>query len=108
MAATYTVLIAVRWNRYVPASGKANYEVASEIEAEIDLSKLKADGLLHKANENSFYVDKAAVIAKRDLPKYFIIDGRKKSEAEKWYSKLDDYVMFILVHEAEFETGMDS
>lgn len=107
MAATYTTLIALKWHRGgVSASGN-NYEVVSEIEADINLRLLKEDGLLHKAAENSFYSDNAAVISKTDFPKYLIKDGKKKSDAEKWLLKLDSYVLYIVVHEAEYETGMD-
>ena len=107
MTATYTTLIAIKWNRDGVGDKGTVYEVISEIETGINTRLLKEDGLLHKASENHFYWDNAAVIAKNDFPKYFIENGKKKSDAEKWFNKLDDYVMFIVVHEAEYETGLD-
>jgi divalent metal cation (Fe/Co/Zn/Cd) transporter len=97
--AYYTTLIALSWN-------EGNYQVNCKIETDINLQLLKNDGLLHNASASSNYMDNAAIVSKNDFPKYFNVnEDNKKTQAEKWYRKLDHSVAFIIVHEAEWESG---
>lgn len=84
-----------------------NYHVNSKIEADINLHLLREDGLLHNASSSISYMDNAAIVSKNDFPKYFDVnEGNTKTKAEKWYKKLDHSVMFIVVHEAEWDSGL--
>lgn len=96
-----TNLVAVSWTH-------GSYAVVSHIIADVDTELLRKDGRLHDVTENVAYVDEVAVISKPELPKYFLSETSPWSHrARDWYAALPKETMFVLVHRAEWESGMN-
>jgi hypothetical protein len=95
-----THLVAIRWYQ-------GNYDVASSIIADIDVSALRRENRLVDVTQNAGYVDRAAILSFMEFPKYLYPGpGAWGSQARAWYGALPEQVSFILVHEAEWESGL--
>jgi hypothetical protein len=91
-----THLVAINW-----AAGQ--YQVAADFNGDIDLAALSADGYLHDVSDPAGgYLDRAAVVAKQHFSKYI-----KNTETATWWSSLPASVFFILIHQAEWESGFE-
>jgi hypothetical protein len=91
-----THLVAISW-----AAG--HYQVVADFNGDIDLAALIADGCLHDVSDPaSGYLDRAAVVARQDFSKYV-----KNTETATWWSSLPASVFFILIHQAEWESGLE-
>jgi len=91
-----THLVAIRW--YL-----GNYDVVSQIIADIQFGPLRHENRISNVSENAGYVDEAAVLSHLEFPKY-LFPG--ESAARVWYEALPDHVSLIMVHNAEWESGL--
>jgi hypothetical protein len=96
--AFHTYLVAISLD-----SGR--YAVASQTLAHINSSTLRDAGLLHDVSESAGYLDEAAIIQKADFRKFLLPEASYKAAIE-WFSSLPAEVMFIVVHRAEWESGL--
>jgi len=95
-----TNLVAIRWQ-----AGKS--EVESSVTAEIDIEALRSNQPLIDVSEDLSYVDNATVVSRSDFQKYLLPESTSwGSTARKWYASLSEMTHFILVHEAEWESGL--
>lgn len=100
MAAFETNLVAINWH-------EGAYSVVSQIIAHVDSRALECDGLLHDASSDVGYIDKAAVVQRLQFEKYLLSEANPwHKAAREWYDALPGWVMFILVHQAEWESGL--
>jgi hypothetical protein len=91
-----THLVAIRW--YL-----GNYDVASQIIADIQFGPLRHENRIFDVSENPGYVDEAAVLSHLEFAKY-LFPG--ESAARAWYEALPEQVSFIMVHNVEWESGL--
>lgn len=83
------------------------YTVSSQIDAALDPTALERDGLLHDVSEKSSYIDKAAILQKKDVPKYFLPEpSHRRSRAVVWFNDLPKEVFLAVCHMAQFESGL--
>ena len=95
-----TNLVAIRW-----LEGK--YDVVSSVTAEIDIDALRGKQELVDVSSDLSYSDYATVVSFTEFPKYLLPESIPwSSEARDWYASLSDKVRFILVNEAEWESGL--
>jgi hypothetical protein len=96
-----THLVAIRW--YL-----GNYDVVSSIAADINFAALRSEKRLFDVTENPGYVDEAAIVSYVEFPKYLYEDSNAGhvSAARLWYNALPEHVSFIMVHNAEWESGL--
>ncbi len=100
MSAFLSNLIALSWN-------DGQYEVVAQTIAQIDSLALQDDGILHNVSKDSGYLDEAAIVQHADFVKYLLPDSNPwHKEAQEWYSTLPRETMFIIVHLAEWESGL--
>ncbi len=100
MGAFHTYLVAISWSA-------GQYEVVAQTIAQIDSDAIRQAGLLHDVSEDVGYVDEAAIVQKADFVKYLLPESNPwHKEAQQWYSALPRETMFILVHRAEWESGL--
>jgi hypothetical protein len=90
-----THLIAISWS-----FGK--YSVSSQTSGIVNEQKLKQSGRLSDVSEpNSGYRDFAAILSREEF-----LDFGADSSTSKWFGDLPTEVHFILVHLAEWESGL--
>ena len=95
-----TNLIALSWHA-------GNYAVVAQTIAQIDTAAIKSDGFLNDVSEDIGYVDEAAILQKGDFAKYLLPESNPWHKAAvDWYASLPREVMFIIVHYAEWESGL--
>ena len=83
------------------------YIVSSQVDADLDSTALERDGLLHDVSENSSYIDKAAILQRKDVPKYFLPESdHRRNGAVAWFSALPEDVFLVVYHMAQFESGL--
>ncbi len=98
--AFYTNLIALSWL-------DDNYAVVSKITADVDTASIKRDGLFNNVSQNSSYFDEAAILGKKGLEKYLSSEsGQQYKAAASWHASLPNEACFIVVHRAEWESGL--
>ena len=90
-----THLVAIGWQ-----VGK--YAVVSQCLAQMDLVRLGEERRLSDVSEGgSGYVDRAAILSREECAGYL-----RTQEGRDWLAALPPGVRFILVHEAEWESGL--
>lgn len=96
-----THLVAIRWYQ-------GNYDVVSSINADINFAPLRREKRLFDVTENPGYVDEAAIVSYVEFPKYLYEESATStaSAARVWYDALPEHVSFIMVHNAEWESGL--
>ncbi|MBT4360079.1 MAG: hypothetical protein HOD11_03825 [Candidatus Marinimicrobia bacterium] len=95
-----TNIVAISW-----IEGK--YEVESSITAAIDIETLRSKQPLIDVSEDRSYMDLATIVSRIDFKNYLLEESVPwGSSARKWYASLSERVRFILVHEAEWESGL--
>lgn len=95
-----THLVAISWSA-------GTYAVVSQTIAHVDTQLLTQDGLLHNVSEDSGYLDEAAIIQRADFAKYLLPPSNPwHKAAADWLAALPREVMFVLVHRAEWESGL--
>ena len=100
MSAFETNLIAIAWRN-------GRYDVIAQTDAPIDVAALERDGKIHDVSENTSYIDEAAIIQVGKLGQYLLPESDpRRTEAEDWLRALPDSVMFIVVHRAQYESGL--
>jgi hypothetical protein len=100
MSAFETNLIAIAWRN-------GEYDVVAQTDAPIDVSALDRDGKIHDVSENTSYVDEAAIIQVGRFAQYLFPESDpRRNEAEHWLRSLPESVMFIVVHRAQYESGL--
>ena len=83
------------------------YTVSSQVDAHLDSDALERDGLLHDVSENSSYIDKAAILQKKNVPKYFLPESNhRRSGAVAWFNVLPEDAFLVVYHMAQFESGL--
>ena len=84
-----------------------NYKVVATNEcARINMTQLRADGVLRDASENSSYRDYIGAVSRNDFEKYILRnDGVGVASVRDWYDSLPEWARFILIHESEWESG---
>jgi hypothetical protein len=95
-----TNLVAVRWL-------KGHYDVVSDITASIDIEALKSKQQLVDVSSDLSYSDYATIVSLAEFEKYLLPETvHWGSTACEWYTSLPDNIKFIIVHEAEWESGL--
>lgn len=82
------------------------YAVISQTTAKINEASVRDAGLLHDVSEDRYCLDEAAVIHKSHFQK-FLFPETDHRPALEWLSSLPAEATFILVHLAEWESGLD-
>jgi len=83
------------------------YGVASQTIAHVDSDALRRDGLLHDVSSDGGYIDEGAVVERDAFSNYLLPESNPWHGAAKtWYRDLPQHVVFILVHRAEWESGL--
>ena len=96
-----TNLIAISW-----VGGR--YEVVSQIQAKIDTPAINEAKLFNNVSSNLSYLDEAAILEKNDFANYISPQTHPwHIDAFNWYASLPVEVHFIMVHRAEWESGLD-
>jgi hypothetical protein len=95
-----TNLIAIRWL-------KGHYDVVSDITASIDIEALRSKQQLVDVSSDLSYSDYATIVSFAEFEKYLLLESVPwGSTARDWYASLSDDIKFIIVHEAEWESGL--
>ena len=96
-----TNLIAISWKQ-------GQYVVVSQTIAHVDTDSLRRGGLLHDVSDDVGYMDEAAIIQKNDLGKFLLPETNPwHKAAADWFVALPAETTFIVVHRAEWESGLD-
>jgi hypothetical protein len=95
-----THLIALKWVR-------GTYSVESFITGRINLTKLNQEKRLFDVTNNISYLDEACILPRREFPDYLMQEKFQGDEITRvWFEKLAPDVQFIVVHVAEWESGL--
>lgn len=96
-----TNLVAINW-----CEGK--YHVESQINGHIATDRLRNEHRLRDASDSSSgYVDLACVLSREEFPAYLLDQTFTwAKETKRWFEALPQSVKFILVHAAEWESGL--
>lgn len=98
MAAFDTNLVAISWRG-------GQYGVVSQTMAHVNSSALRDAKLLHNVSEDAGYLDEAAIVQKADFRKFLIPEASCRAALD-WFCSLPSEVMFIVVHRAEWDSGL--
>lgn len=83
------------------------YKVHSYIVGHVDTIRMEKEKLFRDVSGDTGYADFATIFSKRDFEKYLYEDGEYHAEpARGWYKGLSKEVDFIIVHRAEWESGL--
>lgn len=94
-----TNLVAIAWM-------KGEYKVLSSTIAQIDTKRLQDDGYLNDVSSDVGYRDNAGVINKESFDTYLLkCDSPMHARAGEWFYKLPKETQFIMVHDAEYDSG---
>jgi len=95
-----THLIALSWHL-------GRYAVVAQITADVDTAAVAKRGLhFNDVSENAGYVDQAAILSKTDFAQC-LLPGSSCEAAATWYASLPSEATFVIVHVAEWESGLD-
>ena len=95
-----TNLVAIRW--YL-----GQYEVVSATKADIDFAALRRKHQLIDVTESVAYADYAVVVSYKEFCEYLLPEPSSWTAAARaWYAALPEHVSFIMIHEAEWESGL--
>jgi hypothetical protein len=94
-----THLIALSWHM-------GRYAVVGQITADVDTTTIAKSGYFNDVSENAGYVDRAAILSKTDFAKY-LLPGPGNIATAGWYASLPSETTFLIVHVAEWESGLD-
>lgn len=95
-----TNLIALSWR-------DGRYAVISHLIAHINTELLRNEGRLHNVSGGTGYVDEATILSRAQFERYLLPESLPWSRSvQEWYSTLPNEVAFIIVHRAEWESGM--
>ena len=84
------------------------YAIVSTSISYIDLEALRAEGRLVDVTDDHGYSDWAAILSSAEFEKYLLPPSNLLSEsAREWYAALPHTVQFVLVHVAEWESGLN-
>ncbi len=98
--AVETNLVAIRWL-------KGEYDVASSITAQIDIEAIRSKQQLVDVSSDLSYSDYATIVSYSEFQKYLFPDTVSWGcTARDWYASLSDDIKFIIIHEAEWESGL--
>ena len=96
-----THIIALNWVR-------GEYSVASSIIGYIDLDKLYKEKRLFDVTNEMTYMDEACGLSRREFPNYLREENFTGAERVRlWFESLPRDVQFLIVHVAEWESGMN-
>jgi hypothetical protein len=95
-----TNLVAIRW-----LQGK--YDVVSSITASINIETLRSKQQMVDISSDTSFSDYATIVSFTEFEKYLLPESVSwGSDARDWYASLSDDIKFIVVHEAEWESGL--
>lgn len=97
------------WETHLIALRKeyGKYSVVSSIAGHIDLNKLYEEKRLFDVTNEMTYRDEACVLSRREFPNYLKPEKYKGDERVRlWFEGLPREVQFVIVHEAEWESGL--
>jgi len=95
-----TNLVALRWL-------KGKYDVVSSIPAEINIDDLQRNQRLNDVSSDLSFADFATILSYTEFEKYLLPESVSWSiEARKWYASIPNDATFIMVHRAEWESGL--
>ena len=96
-----TNLVAILWH-------KGEYDVVSSVTAQIDIEALRNKQQLVDVSAAPSFSDYATIVSFAEFQKYLLPETVSwGSTAREWYASLPGDVRFILIHEAEWESGLD-
>ena len=86
---------------------QGEYSIASAIIGNIDIDKLYNEKRLFDVTNEMTYRDEACVLSRREFPNYLKLEKYKGDERVRlWIESLPREVRFIIVHRAEWESGL--
>jgi hypothetical protein len=88
---------------------EGKFKVHSQLTGTLRVPAMKESGLFHfhDVSDDTGYYDEAAIIAKNQLPDYFLDSPPYQAEpVRNWFKELPKEVAFIIVHRAEWESGL--
>jgi hypothetical protein len=97
------------WETHLIALSKeyGKYSVVSSITGHIDINKLYGEKRLFDVTNEMTYRDEACVLSRREFPNYLKQEKYKGDERVRlWFESLPREVQFVIVHEAEWESGL--
>ena len=95
-----THLVAISWRH-------GQYSVVSQTIAHVDTDALRKAGLLHDVSEGVGYMDEAAIVQKDDFVKFLLPETNPwHKAAADWRASLPPETAFIVIHRAEWESGL--
>jgi hypothetical protein len=95
-----TNLVAIRWFH-----GK--YDVVSNITASINIEALRSKQQLVDVSTDASFSDYATIVSFGEFKNYLLPESVSwGSAARDWYTSLPDDIKFIVIHEAEWESGL--
>ena len=93
-------LVAISWR-------EGRYSVVSQTLAHVDSTALRKDGWLHDVSSDVGYRDEAAILEKGAFERYLLPnDNPWHKNAKLWFSSLPREATFVMVHLAEWESGL--
>jgi hypothetical protein len=97
------------WETHLVALRKeyGKYSVESSITGNIDINKLYNEKRLFDVTNEMTYKDEACVLSRREFPNYLKLEKYDGDERVRlWFESFSREVHFIIVHEAEWESGL--
>lgn len=95
-----THLVAISWRL-------GAYAVVAQTMANVNIDALREAGYLHDVSENASYLDEAAIIRKDDFAKFLLPSTNQWGKAAaEWCETLPPETAFIVIHRAEWESGL--
>jgi len=98
--ATFTDLIALSWTQ-------GRYAVVAQITADVPTDAIGKDHAFSDCSGDSIYYDGCAILHKSDLARYLAADASAVyKSASEWCQSLPAEATFVIVHVAEWESGL--
>lgn len=83
------------------------YAVVSQTIAHVDIDALKKNKRLADVSADVGYQDEAGIIEVKEFKRYLLPESNPWHQAAaEWYSALPPEVAFVIVHRAEWESGL--
>ena len=83
------------------------FSVHSQVEGRIDIPALERFAALRNVSPNSSYYDRATVLTRAELQQFLLSPTEPGTlTVHEWYKSLHQDIDFVLVHVAEWESGL--
>lgn len=86
---------------------EGEYKIHSAIIGSVDTLRMKEEKILRDVSDETGYTDYGTIFSKADFQKYlFDTDWGSNKKTRDWYASLPKDVAFIVLHMAEWESGL--